>query len=301
MSNLLGPVDPRSFSSGAGGAPGGIKPGAIYVADVKSVAVTTSNTVKAGYAKVHVRKLNINLPYMRVAGQSPTDPLVVGDQVLVSFLDNKLFDPVILGRLDSELNVFIPTADTDGKGGTREAFEGTLIGEKISVTGSGTAFTVTNHMTADLISVNGSGSNALNVANGITASTGQFTTINANSHSHVSDVRAKTRIKPLTNALDKIKRLVGIKYKMKTAAGTTEDFPTMDGYQYGVLAQDSALVVPSAVTYDAEEDHENVNGWARAYGVDYGSLVAVLIEAVKELSERVEELENGQNHSSDVG
>jgi hypothetical protein len=281
MSNLLGPVDPRNFSSGAGGAPGGVKPGGIYIADVKSVATTTSNTVKAGYAKVHVRKLNIDLPYMRVAGQSPTDPLVVGDQVLVSFLDNKLFDPVILGRLDSELNVFIPTADTDGKGGTREAFEGTLIGEKVSVTGSGT--------------------NALNVTNGITASTGQFTSINANSHSHVSDVRAKTRIKPLTDALDKIKRLVGIKYKMKTAVGITVDFPTMDGYQYGILAQDSALVVPSAVTYDAEEDHENVNGWARAYGVDYGSLVAVLIEAVKELSERVEELENGQNHSSDVG
>ena len=61
------------------------------------------------------------------------------------------------------------------------------------------------------------------------------------------------------------------------------------------------MVVPSAVMYNAAEDHENANSWARAYGVDYGSLVAVLIEAVKELSERIEELENDQNHSSDVG
>ena len=301
MIDPLGPLDPRNFSSNAGGAPGGVTPGAIYVADVKSVATTTSNTVKAGYAKVHIRHLNIDLPFTRVASQSPTDPLVVGDQVLVSFLNNKLFHPVIMGRLDSQLNVFIPTADTDGKGSTREAFEGTLVGEKISLTGSGNALTVTNDITADGISVTGSGTNALNVTNGITAGTGQFSSINANSHSHVSDVRAKTRIKPLTNALDKIKSLVGVKYKMKTAAGTTEDFPTMDGFQYGILAQDSAMVVPSAVMYNAAEDHENANGWAKAYGVDYGSLVAVLIEAVKELSERIEELENDQNHSSDVG
>jgi hypothetical protein len=271
----------QKFQSSAGGSTGKLEPGGIYIADVKNVATTTSNKVEAGQARLRVRHLNIDLPYMVVAGQSPTDPLVVGDQVLVSFLHNQLKKPVILGRINNQSNTFIPLTDTDGKGGTREAFEGTLIGEKVSVTGSGT--------------------NALNVTNGITASTGQFTSINANSHSHVSDVRAKTRIKPLTDALDKIKRLVGIKYKMKTAVGITVDFPTMDGYQYGILAQDSALVVPSAVTYDAEEDHENVNGWARAYGVDYGSLVAVLIEAVKELSERVEELENGQNHSSDVG
>lgn len=275
------PNDPRFFSSSAGGSSAHLQAGAIYIADVKEVATTTSNSKKPGQAKLRVRHLNINLPYTTVANQSPTNPLKKGDSVLISFLHNQFREPIVLGRLDNELNNFIPTEDTDGKGSTREAFVGTLIGEKISLTGSGT--------------------NALNVTNGITASTGQFTTINANSHSHVSDVRAKTRIKPLTDALDKIKRLVGIKYKMKTPAGTTEDFPTMDGYQYGILAQDSAMVVPSAVMYNAAEDHENANGWAKAYGVDYGSLVAVLIEAVKELSERIEELENGQNHSSDVG
>lgn len=271
----------QKFQSSAGGSTGKLEPGGIYVADVKSVSTTTSNHAVAGQAKLYVRHLNISLPYTPAAGQSPTDPLVVGDQVLISFLHNRLKLPVILGRINNQSNMFIPTEDTDGKGGTREAFKGTLIGEKISLTGSGT--------------------NALNVTNGVTAGTGQFGSINANSHSHVSDARAKTRIKPLTNALDKVKRLVGIKYKMKTPAGTTEDFPTMDGYQYGILAQDSAMVVPSAVMYNAAEDHENANGWARAYGVDYGSLVAVLIEAVKELSERIEELENGQNHSSDVG
>ena len=295
------PNDPRSFRSSAGGSASSLQAGAIYIADVKEVATTTSNSKKSGQAKLRVRSLNIDLPYTTVANQSPTNPLKKGDSVLISFLHNQFREAIVLGRLDNELNDFIPTEDTDGKGSTREAFEGTLVGEKISLTGSGNALTVTNDITADGISVTGSGTNALNVTNGITAGTGQFSSINANSHSHTSDARAKTRIKPLTDALNKIKSLVGVKYKMKTAAGTTEDFPTMDGFQYGILAQDSAMVVPSAVMYNAAEDHENANGWARAYGVDYGSLVAVLIEAVKELSERIEELENDQNHSSDVG
>jgi hypothetical protein len=275
--------DPSKFRSGAGGSTGAVKPGAIYEAKVLYVVPSTVKLGKRKIGQISIKILGIGatLSAVSVTNQSPIDPLIVGDRVLVAFLDMKLKRCVCFGRLDGQTDAFVSLADTDGKGGTRPVFEGTLTGEKIALTGSGTA--------------------ALNVTNGITASTGQFNSINANSHSHSSDKRMKTRIKPLTNGLERIKRLVGVKYKKRTPAGTTEEFQTMDGYQYGIIAQDSAAIIPSAVLYDPDKDVENANGWSDAYGVDYGTIVPVLIEAVKELAQKVEELENGQNPSSEVG
>ena len=278
--------DPQKFVSRYGGSSGKLIPGAIYEAKVLHVASSTSSKSTGGYKKIGqanflIDFLGIRIKNVSVANHSPINPLVVGDRALVSFLDLEFKRCVCLGRLDGQTDVFIPLSDTDGKGGSRPAFTGTLTGEKINVTGSGT--------------------DALEVDNGITATTGDFGSINSGSHSHTSDARAKTRIKPLTSALERIKRLVGVKYKRRTAAGTTEEFMTMDGYQYGLIAQDSASVIPSAVLYDPDKDTENAVGWSDAYGIDYGSVVPVLIEAVKELAERVEELENGQNPSSDVG
>ena len=274
------------FNSKHGGSTGKMEPGAVYEADVVNVASSSSTFQNLGYRKsgqasFYIKTLRVTVKNVSVANRSPMDPLVVGDRALVVFLDLQFKRCVCLGRLDGQKDVFLPLSDTDGKGGSRPAFTGTLTGEKINVTGSGT--------------------DALDVDNGITAATGDFGSINSGSHSHTSDARAKTRIKPLTSALERIKRLVGVKYKRRTAAGTTEEFMTMDGYQYGLIAQDSASVIPSAVLYDPDKDTENAVGWSDAYGIDYGSVVPVLIEAVKELAERVEELENGQNPSSDVG
>lgn len=123
------PNDPRSFRSSAGGSSSQLQAGAIYIADVKEVAATTSNSKKSGQAKLRVRYLNIDLPYTTVANQSPTNPLVKGDSVLISFLHNQFREAVVLGKLDNELNNFIPIEDTDGKGGKREAFKGPLRGD----------------------------------------------------------------------------------------------------------------------------------------------------------------------------
>jgi len=280
--------NPERFKSNAGGSSGAIKPGAVYEASVLTVASSTTflsstNKTPSKGGQVSLKLLGNKTVHggVRVCNQSPMNPLVSGDRVSVVFLDMQLREVIVLGRLDGQEDVFIPLTDTDGKGGSRPAFTGTLAGEKVSVTGSGT--------------------NALNVTNGITANTGQFTTINANSHSHSSDKRMKTRIKPITNALERIKRLAGVKYKRRTAVGSTEEFQTMDGYQYGLLAQDSAAVIPSAVIYNPDRDVENTHGWSDAYGIDYGTITPVLIEAIKELAERVEELENHQKPSSDVG
>ena len=87
-----------------------------------------------------------------------------------------------------------------------------------------------------------------------------------------SDERLKDNIKTLTNGLDKVKQLRGVTY--------TRD----EKESIGVIAQEVEKILPEIVlTADDEMGTKSV---------DYSRITAVLIEAVKELSTRVKELEN---------
>ena len=86
-----------------------------------------------------------------------------------------------------------------------------------------------------------------------------------------SDRRLKDNIVTIENGLDKVNAMRGVEYDI---AGMSK---------VGVIAQEMEEVIPSAV-------HTNGSGMK---SVAYGNLVGVLIEAVKELTARVEELENG--------
>lgn len=85
-----------------------------------------------------------------------------------------------------------------------------------------------------------------------------------------SDSTLKDNIEPITNALDVIKGINGVKYvwKRSQAPGV------------GVIAQDVEKVLPEIVA---------INN-AGSKTVSYDSLVAVLIEAVKEQQKQIEEL-----------
>jgi hypothetical protein len=100
-------------------------------------------------------------------------------------------------------------------------------------------------------------------------STGDFTAggnITAN-----SDIKIKTNIKTIENALDKVKSLRGVSF---TRIGT-------DIKNVGVIAQEVEAVVPELVR---ESDGLK--------SVAYGNITALLIEAIKEQSKKIEELEN---------
>jgi hypothetical protein len=235
---------------------------------------------------VEIPYFGARFDFVPSGGQSPKDPLVSGDRVFCTFLDNKTTELVVLGRFDRQDDVFATKQSP--------TFSGTVSGDALSFSSA----TVSGTVDATTVDVAGTVYATTVNASSHTGSTVNVTGIvTCASVTETSDERAKTRIKPLTGALEKIKQLVGVTYKSKTPVGAVAEFPTMDGSRYGIIAQDSAKIVPSAVTYDAEQDQVNANGWARAYGVDYGSLVAVLIEAVKELSEQVEELKSGQNET----
>ena len=92
-----------------------------------------------------------------------------------------------------------------------------------------------------------------------------------------SDRRFKKDIKPIEGAMDKIRRLQGTTYNMRT-----DEFPERafgEGRQYGFIAQDLERVIP-------ELTGVNSDGF---YAVNYIALIPVLTEAIKEQDKTIAE------------
>lgn len=95
--------------------------------------------------------------------------------------------------------------------------------------------------------------------------------INAPAFFYTSDLRVKNNIQDITDALAKVNAMRGV----------TFDWVNGMGNAVGLIAQEVQQVVPQAVSNQADG----------LLNVAYGNLVAVLIEAVKELSAKVDALE----------
>ena len=87
----------------------------------------------------------------------------------------------------------------------------------------------------------------------------------------LSDRRYKENITPLHGCLDMLNHMSGYTY-------TRTDYKPGEK-QIGLIAQEVNEVLPEAVNYDSIND---------TYSVNYGCLIAPLMEAVKELREKVE-------------
>ena len=112
---------------------------------------------------------------------------------------------------------------------------------------------------------------ALSVTGAITA-TGDMTAY------YSSDRNLKTNIAPITGALAKVEAISGVTYNWNETA--VEQGKSADVREAGVIAQEVQAVLPEVVkTRD--------NGFL---AVDYEKMVALLIEAVKELSAEVKDL-----------
>jgi len=96
-----------------------------------------------------------------------------------------------------------------------------------------------------------------------------------------SDERLKTNISPITDALFKVNSLNGFTYNFNEIAGGL-GFDTEIDYA-GVSAQEVQKVLPEVVRPAPVDD--------KYITVQYDKLTALLIEAVKELSDKVEKLE----------
>jgi len=104
----------------------------------------------------------------------------------------------------------------------------------------------------------------------------------ANSTSTASDLKFKKNIATIDNAVDKVKQLRGVTFDWKKDNTTSA----------GVIAQEIEEVLPYAVTEKEERTGIVDNGqeYDTYKAVNYNTLHAVLIEAIKEQQEQIEAL-----------
>jgi hypothetical protein len=91
---------------------------------------------------------------------------------------------------------------------------------------------------------------------------------------NTSDERIKTNIKTIDYALDKVLLLRGVNYTL--ISENTDEI--------GMIAQEVELIVPEAVKTNNNNDNLK--------GINYQGLVGLLVEAIKQLNNKVENLEN---------
>tara|TARA_X000000368_G_scaffold12897_1_gene10397 strand:+ start:701 stop:6211 length:5511 start_codon:yes stop_codon:yes gene_type:complete len=99
----------------------------------------------------------------------------------------------------------------------------------------------------------------------------------------VSDIRLKDEISPITKALEKVKSISGFTYKHNETAKVDCNVDTGEQRFAGVSAQEIQKILPEVVK-PAPSNSDYLT-------VQYEKLVPLLIEAIKELSDKVDNLE----------
>ena len=197
----------------------------------------------------------------------------------------KIYSPTIANSLQME-NVDVADAIYTG------SFTGSFTGDGANLTGI-SSYTVDNSSDNRVItSVDASNGNAeanftfdgttayingaLGVGTDTPTTTGLIRATNDVVAFYSSDERLKDNINPIEDALNKVETLEGYEFDWNNNQDVYE------GHDIGVIAQEVEKILPEIVeTRD--------NGYK---AVKYEKLTAVLIQAVKELSERVKTLEN---------
>ena len=142
------------------------------------------------------------------------------------------------------------------------------------------------------------GSDTAQVANKLLLLTnGGNMTINGTLTQSGSDDKLKTNRVGLTSALEKVKTLEGFTYNWNDNAINNYGFSPDDGTLVGMSAQELQLVLPEAVKTisvngEVEDPTSGESGESREYlTIQYERVVPLLVQAIKELSEKNVELE----------
>ena len=159
--------------------------------------------------------------------------------------------------------------DADG-GDVKISDDGTHVG---SLTNSTSDFVVQSIVSDKDIIFKGNDGGATITALTLDMSEAGAATFN-NDVTAFSDKRLKTDIKNIDNALSKVMKMQGVYYKRNDIDDAKE--------QVGVLAQDMEEILPQVVLTADDE--------MKTKSVDYGKICSVLIEAIKDLKQQVDEL-----------
>jgi hypothetical protein len=145
-------------------------------------------------------------------------------------------------------------------------------GNATSATTAGTATTANGLNTSNSYQVN-----SLGIGTAPSGTTGEIRATNDITAFYSSDKRLKENINPIPNALEKVLQISGNTFDWKSGFS---EIHSHSGTDVGVIAQEVEKVLPQIVT-------NRENGYK---AVQYEKIVALLIEAVKELQEEVNQL-----------
>ena len=233
--------------------------GATVISDLDfNITTDTNGHVTDANGTVSTRTLTLaNLGYTGATdANNYSHPTEAGDDISID--TGALTGATVISDLDFNIttNTLGHVTDANGTVSTRNLTAGDI--------GLGTS----NHAQFHCLGIG----TAASTVTGEIRATGDITAY------YSSDERLKDNIVQLGGALDKVNQLRGVSFDWKEAP----EVHSHEGNDIGVIAQEVEAVYPELV-------HERENGYK---AVDYVKLSAVLIEAVKELSAKVEALEN---------
>jgi hypothetical protein len=107
-----------------------------------------------------------------------------------------------------------------------------------------------------------------------------------------SDRRSKINVTSITNALDIIGKLDGKRFQRINSMGEVQSHISQNSYKFGFIAQDvQNQGIDELYIYNPADD-DGTNNYNTSYCLDYSSLTAVLVNAIKEQNEMIVDLRN---------
>jgi hypothetical protein len=103
--------------------------------------------------------------------------------------------------------------------------------------------------------------------------------ITAYSTTSISDINQKENIQQISDPIEKVKQI----------SGYTFDWKNTGEHSGGVIAQEVEQIMPDVVKEVSIRDGDEMKA------VDYQAIIGLLVETVKDLNKRIEDLENGDN------
>ena len=180
------------------------------------------------------------------------------------------------------LNAFV-TADsvalgTDTSGSYIHTITGTS--NQITVAGSGVEKAdITLSLPQNIHTSANPQFNSLGIGTAASTVAGEIRATNDITAFYSSDIRLKENIQPIQNALEKVESISGNTYDWKEGY---DEVHSHKGNDVGVIAQEIEQILPQIVT-------NRDNGFK---AVQYEKIIPLLIEAIKELSAKVDSLKN---------
>jgi hypothetical protein len=273
---------------------------ALYKTNSETVRVRASGTsyFNGGNVGIGTSSPNAQFEVLGSTGAALTD----GIRVSRNTLQNSQYG--VINYTSGILN--LTGVDTSGGGAIRlNTSDGTTTSERMRIT-SGGAILFGNGLTSVFqaghlcIQTDQTQENGIAIKNTSTANNGNFITFINSSNAGAgsiaqtgstsinyiatSDYRLKENILPIQNAIDRILKIKPVTYNWKDTDNEVGE---------GFIAHELQEVVPLAVA--GIKDAINEDGTIKAQGIDYGKLTPLLVKAMQEQNQIIQELNERLN------